>query len=485
MSVIARQSSPLALRAALAAVPRWGCVWLAGLCACAPSEPAAIETRDESLLLARRAAGKKLFERPFPGSNGRACTSCHVLSEGGTLHPENVEARLRETPDDPLFNRLDADDPAAPVPTFEHLKKGLVRVFLPLPDNMDVIDLEGNVVTPPDRTIFVWRGVPSVENLAMTAPYQIDGREPTLQSQAQGAISSHSEGVDAAPFQLDLLAEFQRGLFSSGRARFASALLDLGVPEASVPDPEQLFLFDAQERRGREVYVAACQGCHGGPSTDRIEQRELVDFLFPALTPEGNVLFDVQPGKPPVPVRVKRPGVNFMNVGFGALSYVGQLGLAQTFTSSVELPRYRFRFYKDGSRREAVVDLPPKPVTVSGSPFDPRPALDANGAPIVGPDLIPQAFTTDPGRAVVTGDPADFEALDVPQLRGVARTAPYFHDNSRETLEGVVDEYSRFVLPLLGPLLNLPIQPPEQPDGRPESLSPQQKRDLIAFLRRL
>jgi hypothetical protein len=131
------------------------------------------------------------------------------------------------------------------------------------------------------------------------------------------------------------------------------------------------------------------------------------------------------------------------------------------------------------------VDLPPKPVTVSGSPFDPRPALDENGAPIVGPDLIPQAFTTDPGRALITGDPADFEALDVPQLRGVARTAPYFHDNSRETLEQVVDEYSRFVLPLLAPLLNLSIQPPEQPGGRPESLTPQQKQDLLAFLRRL
>ncbi|HEX6244218.1 MAG TPA: hypothetical protein VFZ61_25050 [Polyangiales bacterium] len=408
-----------------------------------------------------------------------------MLSEGGTLHPESVEARLREDPDDPLFNRLDADDPNAPVLTFEHLKKDLVRVFLPLPENMDVVDLEGNVVTPPDRAIFVWRGVPGVDNLAQTGPYQMDGREATLPQQAQSAITSHSEGGQAAAFQLDLLAEFQRGLFSSARARFASGLVDLGVPEASVPNPEELFLRSPEERAGREVYLAACQGCHGGPSTDRIEQRALADALFPALTPEGNVRFEAEPGKPPVPVTLKRPGVNFINVGFGALSYVGQLGLAPTFTSSVELPRYRFRFYKDGSRQEVVVDLPPKPITLSGAPFDPRPALDDRGAPIVGPDLIPQAFTTDPGRAVITGDPADFEALDVPQLRGIARTAPYFHDNSRETLEEVVDEYSRFVLPLLGPLLQLPIQLPEQPGGRPESLTPRQKQDLLAFLRRL
>jgi hypothetical protein len=33
--------------------------------------------------------------------------------------------------------------------------------------------------------------------------------------------------------------------------------------------------------------------------------------------------------------------------------------------------------------------LPLIPVTVSGDPFDPQPAIDAQGAPIVGPNLIP------------------------------------------------------------------------------------------------
>lgn len=60
----------------------------------------------------------------------------------------------------PCSTRLDADDPAAAEPTFEHLKKGLIRVVLPLPDNMDVIDVDGAVITPADRSISVWRGVP-------------------------------------------------------------------------------------------------------------------------------------------------------------------------------------------------------------------------------------------------------------------------------------------------------------------------------------
>ena len=173
-----------------------------------------------------------------------------------------------------------------------------------------------------------------------------------------------------------------------------------------------------------------------------------------------------------------------MNAGFGMITYFGQLGLTPAFNASVPMPRYRFRFYRDATRREPWVDLPPVPVTQSGDPMDPRPAIGEDGAPIVGPNLVPQRFTTDPGRAAVTGDPRDFEAFDVPQLRGIADTAPYFHDNSRETLREVVDEYSRFLLPFLEPL-RLPTHPPEQPGGRPEALTSEQKRDLLAFLQLL
>jgi len=48
----------------------------------------------------------------------------------------------------------------------------------------------------------------------------------------------------------------------------------------------------------------------------------------------------------------------------------------------------------------------------------------------------------------------------------------------------MVNEYSRFVLLFLQPLA-LPASPPETPGGRPEGLSPQQKDDLMAFLKRL
>ena len=59
----------------------------------------------------------------------------------------------------------------------------------------------------------------------------------------------------------------------------------------------------------------------------------------------------------------------------------------------------------------------------------------------------------------------------VPQLRGLAGRAPYFHDNSAATIEEVVDYFNSAAYN-------------QSKDGKlfPVHLSPQQRADLIAFL---
>jgi cytochrome c peroxidase len=263
-------------------------------------------------------------------------------------------------------------------------------------------------------------------------------------------------------------------------------LSELGVARERIPLPEDFMVLTEPEKRGRALFKSACLPCHGSASTDRIVDAKVHDFLSFTPKPDGNIRFQAQPGQPPAPVRSPRPNVGAINGGYAIASYTGQIGVDPTlFNASVKLPRYRFRFYKDATRTQPVTDLPPVPVTVSGNPFDLRPARDASGTPIVGPNLIPQLFTTDPGRAAITGNPLDFEAFDVPQLRGIAGTAPYMHDNSMATLRDVVDNYSRFLLPFLTPLKLPPAFPPEKANGRREALSPAQKDDLLAFLQRL
>jgi cytochrome c peroxidase len=436
--------------------------------------------------------GEQLFNQPFPGTNGRACASCHVPTDNFTLTPAHVTKLFETNPSDPLFNAIDADDPDAEPLTFEHLKKGLVRVTLTLPDNVDLIDDEGSVITPPERTMFVWRAVPSIADTALTAPFQLDGHAATLEQQALGAITGHSEGGKVPQSQLELIAEFERSVFSSERARAVAEYLASGADPAMAPNVEDELELSAEEQRGREIYGRVCANCHGGPNQATIVDRKIHDLDFPALKADGSgtVVYEVPATEPPTLVLAAQPDNEFLNTGTAVEMYLAVLGATEhpSFTSDLGFPNYRYRFYTDGSRTERAADLPP-----AAPPFDPdggggfNVELDGDGNPLVGPNLAPQFFSTDPGRAMITGSPHDFEAFDVPTLRGIAKTAPYFHNNTVQTLAEVVDLYSDHLLSRF-PSLIQPGEKETDPDGDvgpEETLTAGQKSDLVAFLKRL
>ena len=426
-----------------------------------------------------------LFEEAFAGTNGRSCATCHVPEDGFTLTPEHVARLLETNPNDPLFAAIDADDPTAETLTFEHLEKGLVRVWLTLPDNVDLIDDAGNVITPPDRKIFVWRGVPSIADSALTAPYQLDGRVETLEAQAQAAIRGHSEGGEVSRAELERIAAFERSVFSSDRARKVADELASGAEFDEVSDVEDLLDLSPQEERGREVYEAICAACHGGADKATIVDRDVHDLAFPVLEPDGTVRFEVPATDPPTPVLAAHPENEFLNIGSAYETFLGQLDPdSHVFTREVSFPRYRYRFYTDASRSEVAADLPPAPPPLEEG-FDIE--LDEDGNPVTGPNFGPQLFSADPGRAMITGSPSDFETFDVPTLRGIGKTAPYFHNNAADTLERVVEVYSDHLLSRF-PSLTLPGEKEPDPDGDagpPEALTREQKRDLVAFLKRL
>jgi cytochrome c peroxidase len=78
----------------------------------------------------------------------------------------------------------------------------------------------------------------------------------------------------------------------------------------------------------------------------------------------------------------------------------------------------------------------------------------------------------DPGRALITGDPRDVNAFKIPSLRGIRRTAPYFHDNSAKTLEEVAAHYAKVFLIISNP-------------STPLILTPQDQADIVAYLKLL
>jgi cytochrome c peroxidase len=421
-------------------------------------------------------AGKLLFDLPLPGTNGRSCATCHAQASHFALSSAGAEARFQANPHDPLFHPLDADDPTAASPTFDHLRRrGLVRITLPLAPNLDLVDAAGNVVTGPARTLSVWRGVPTVENTALTAPYLYDGRADSLQQQALGALRDHSQiAHDPSNATLNRLAAYEKTVFSSGRVAHLAAELAEGE-DAFDPDPH--FAPGSPEAAGKALFQQACTACHGGGSGAQIVAPEVQAQFFPVLDAKGSPVLQTLPDGTVASVPSGTHASDaFLVLGIAGLTYLTQVppqlgGIPNP--DGLAFPQYRLRFYTDATRTQKVFDLPP-------APFDP-----GTQQPVNGRNFFPQLFSVDPGRAIITGDPADFEAFDVPQVRGVARTAPYFHDNSAPDLETLVDIYSRFILPAIPPIGLPPVVPPAGPGLPPESLTAAQKAQLVAYLKKI
>jgi hypothetical protein len=92
-------------------------------------------------------------------------------------------------------------------------------------------------------------------------------------------------------------------------------------------------------------------------------------------------------------------------------------------------------------------------------------ALDTSYLPVITicqrPALTTCVRTTDPGRAMITGQFSDIGKFKGPILRGLAARAPYFHNGSAQSLMDVVDFYDlRFSI----------------------NFTAQEKSDLVAFL---
>lgn len=95
-----------------------------------------------------------------------------------------------------------------------------------------------------------------------------------------------------------------------------------------------------------------------------------------------------------------------------------------------------------------------------------------------------EANPKDIGREAITKRYVDRGRFRVPSLRNIALTAPYMHDGRFKTLEEVLDQYNEHVQ-MSSSLSPLVIEATNQPGGKTLLLTPQEKKDVIAFLHML
>ena len=153
--------------------------------------------------IGRRMDGKRLFERETFGGNGRTCLTCHS-SETGTVSPQDAQRRFTANPHDPLFVHDGSDDGNGHGVT-RMLNDATILMHIPLPDNVSLAN------DPSAREVILRRGIPTTINTPGLDPVlMLDGRQPSLQMQAAGAIHDHAQALTfPTGADLDRIAQFQ------------------------------------------------------------------------------------------------------------------------------------------------------------------------------------------------------------------------------------------------------------------------------------
>jgi cysteine-rich repeat protein len=211
--------------------------------ASARATPTATSTPPPNLV----AEGARLFFQETFAGNGRTCGTCHPAQASFTLAPDFI-ATL--PPDDPLF--VAERDPA--LAGLEH--PALLRSRALVLVNLDGFD------RPP-----VFRGVPHIFSLQLTAPFGWSGESGALREFATRAVIQHFPrtlarvpGTDfrlPTEQELDALEAFMLSLPLPADLSdvFGFPLVDLGS-----------FVVTPAQQRGLALFFgeARCSFCHGG-----------------------------------------------------------------------------------------------------------------------------------------------------------------------------------------------------------------------------
>jgi cytochrome c peroxidase len=400
------------------------------------------------------------------GSNGRSCASCHQAADAWSVTPRHIRERFeRSDGTDPIFRPVDgANCPSADVSSYRArksaysllLKKGLIRISLPVPSDAgfaitSIQDPYSCVETTAAQPAMYRRPLPAT-NLNFLSAVMWDGRETvpgtipgksinltqSLINQGTDATLGHAQAVNSpSEQQLAQIISFETALYTAqAYDEDAGNLTAKGATGGPLTLAGQPFYIGINDSLGGDPKHAlfnpsAFSLYDAWASTKTRPERQSVA--------RGQTLFNKLP-------------IVITEVG-GLNDALGLPVVNGTCTTCHDSPNA-------GNHSFSV------PLNIGTTAYPAFPALDIAGLPIYTVQCSngTSVQVTDPGRAMISGKCEDVGKVKGPILRGLAGRAPFFHNGAAARLEDVVEFYNqRFSL----------------------NLTDQQKSDLVAFLRTL
>jgi len=438
------------------------------------------------------------------GTNGRRCVTCHQPSDAWSVTPPHIQARFNATNGtDPIFRPVDgANCSTADVSTVEErreaysllLSRGLIRIGIAVPANADyqVVGVYNKYGCNATDVISMYRRPLPSTNLPFLSAVMFDGREsspatgttkitysnypPSLLSdlahQSVDATVTHAQGdgTRPTPAEQQAIVDFETKLFTAQAFDFRVGLLSAaGAQGGPTPLSTQPFFISINS----SVHFLLPQFEQpGGLVTPGDGQFTSNIFsLYSAWGQPANADDGYAQGRQSIArgeqlfntLQIPITGVAGINddVADGGLVAGGIPVLQGTCGTCHDTPNVGNHSF-------------PTPLDIgTGDPSLTNPSVNMGGLDVSYLPLITVCqkdnlknckTTTDLGQALIDGKFAHVGKIKGPILRGLAGRAPYFHNGSAATLMDAVNFYdTRFNL----------------------NLSPQDKNDLVAFLKTL
>jgi hypothetical protein len=404
------------------------------------------------------------------GTNGRACVTCHQPTYGMSVSAEGLRNRWRTTSGkDPVFAAFDGSNcPGLPQDQEKShsllLNRGLFRIPLPWPPkNADgspkPVEFSIEVVRDPTGcnlspvyglksahpTVSVYRRPRPAANLK----YVMSGAQNIVLKTGMLADRDPDTGK---PVSMNLMADARE---PSLAAQAIDAIM--GHEQAHEP-PSRKQLIDIVDYES-QIYMAQVEHIFAGPLVDRdgpfglgpaaLRDRRpgvLGDNDFEQVF--GN--FDSWKGKDFYLASIARGANIFMfrqfwlrdtahinSIGLGnpvkrtcATCHNAQMSGQDLSAGWVDVGTTNYPTWTEPDTWAQTADLPVFKITCR---------RDADPHPYLGRVI----YTTDPGRALISGRCVDVGSIVMQQLRGLAARAPYFVNGSAKDLREVVDFYDR------------------------------------------
>jgi len=444
-----------------------------------PGRPAVAENLQPNMLAFSNAAGQlRTFDangavdltNPFfqeLGTNGRSCVTCHQAESAWALSADNARARFDASGGlDPLFSNNDGSTcEGAPASTTDErraaysllLARGLIRVGLDVPRNAEfAIDSveDPNGCGPATNDVSLYRRPLPATNLRFLSAVMWDGRESSttttiaadLMKQANDATRGHAAAVrDLTAAEAQQIVDFEMGLYSAqGRDTLAGNLNAQVAKGGPINLSNEPFFTGINDPVGLDpngtpftpkafTLFAPWETIASARNDSFTEARHAIA--------RGEEVFNTKP--------ITITGV----AGFNGQTFANGVTVPDSIVGTCTFCHDTPNVGNHSVRAALNIGLSEPDV----APYLPIYTLRNLSTSVT-------VRTTDPGRAMITGQWNDIGRFKGPILRGLASRAPYFHNGSAQTLDEVLDFYEkRFQI----------------------GLTPQERADLLAFLRAL